>query len=90
MGKKQTGAKAKGLPVMLSAETVIGLVRKVEQLEKQYKELEIDAQMNFDTLVEHIPKVVNNGLAFKAFTKDGGDGYESVVVPFTSREPFKE
>jgi hypothetical protein len=81
---KPTPAAESSVPtlpyVVLTADTLIALVDRVNKLEAKVSQLEDEAQKNFDTLCEHIPSAVEGGLKFKAFNW-AGDGYEEVILP---------
>lgn len=87
MAKRKTESTTTALPaiptlpfVVLTADTLIALVQRIDKLEAKVKELEDQDQSNFDILVEHIPEIVAGGLKFKA-TNSFGDGYEDVILP---------
>lgn len=91
MAKIKTLA-VEGVPVVvLTADTLIQLVERINRLELKVKELENADQENFDNLVEHVGTVVAGGLKLKVFTGDPDeDGYRDVVVPIVSNEKHED
>lgn len=75
--------------VVLTSDTLIGLVRDMEAMKKRISDLEGQVQDNFDSLVEHIPKVIDEGIEIKAFAKGDADGYEAVVVEVKEHYPLQ-
>lgn len=91
MAKIKTLA-VEGVPVVvLTADTLIQLVERINRLELKVKELENADQENFDNLVEHVGTVVAGGLKLKVFPGDPDeDGYRDVVVPIVSNEKHED
>jgi hypothetical protein len=65
--KKPQLPKAEGTPVVvLTSDTLINLIDRLNKLEQQYGELKSEVQANFDYVVDCIPTVIESGDVMQA------------------------
>lgn len=74
MSKKKTTPtnKLSGVPVVvLTADTLINLIERVNKLEGRLSKAENTAQNNFDCLIDYVPRLQKDGsIMAKCFTDD--------------------